>query len=203
MTNIVYVLINESMPGYVKVGRTDDLEQRMRSLDNTSLPLPFECFYAAKVNDAVFAEKLLHEAFADSRVRKNREFFEIAPERVVAALRLAAIENVTPGQDYVESDDDQKALNRARERRAVFNFRMVDIPKGAILTLGRNPEISCEVVSDRKVIFYGERTSISSAASRALESEGLYWKSVQGPLYWEYEGETLDERRRRMESEEE
>ncbi|MCW8946525.1 MAG: GIY-YIG nuclease family protein, partial [Sedimenticola sp.] len=55
MTNIVYVLINESMPGYVKVGRTDDLEQRMRSLDNTSLPLPFECFYAAKVNDAVFA----------------------------------------------------------------------------------------------------------------------------------------------------
>jgi hypothetical protein len=27
---------------------------------------------------------------------------------------------------------------------------------------------------------------------------GLKWSAVQGPLYWQYEGETLDERRRRM-----
>jgi len=83
MHEIVYVLINEAMPGYVKIGKTTDLEQRMRSLDNTSLPLPFECFYAVQVDDANHVEKHLHDAFEDSRVRKNREFFEIAPESIV------------------------------------------------------------------------------------------------------------------------
>jgi len=53
MTEIIYVLVNESMPGYVKIGMTTNLEQRIRSLDNTSTPLPFECFYAATVADAL------------------------------------------------------------------------------------------------------------------------------------------------------
>jgi hypothetical protein len=87
MAEIVCVLINEAMPGYAKIGRTDNLEQRIRSLDNTSVPLPFECFYAARVNDAAFVEKQLHDAFADFRVRKNREYFEISPDRVVSALK--------------------------------------------------------------------------------------------------------------------
>jgi hypothetical protein len=36
MSEIIYVLIYEAMPGYVKVGRTTNLEQRIRSLDTTS-----------------------------------------------------------------------------------------------------------------------------------------------------------------------
>ena len=53
---IVYVLINEAMPGYVKVGKTDCIERRLQDFDWTNLPLPFECFYAAKVADAGFVE---------------------------------------------------------------------------------------------------------------------------------------------------
>jgi len=33
---IVYVLVNPAFDSYVKVGRTVNLEQRLRSLDNTS-----------------------------------------------------------------------------------------------------------------------------------------------------------------------
>ena len=47
--NIVYVLINEAMPGYVKIGRTSNVTQRLNNLDWTNIPLPFECFYAARV----------------------------------------------------------------------------------------------------------------------------------------------------------
>ena len=65
MQDIVYILINEAMPNYVKVGITSDLEQRIRSLDTTGIPLPFECFYATKVKDARFVEKQLHDAFDD------------------------------------------------------------------------------------------------------------------------------------------
>ena len=50
---IVYVLSNPAFEGYVKVGRTVDLEQRLRQLDNTSVPLPFRCenAYGVAVRD--------------------------------------------------------------------------------------------------------------------------------------------------------
>jgi len=201
MNEIVYVLINEAMPGYVKIGKTTDLEQRIRSLDNTSVPLPFECFYAARVNDSAFVEKNLHDAFADVRVRKNREYFEISPDRIVSALKIGTIEEVTPGIDYVESEDDQKALDKARTRRSAFNFEMVKIPVGAELIFTRDENVMCRVVDSKKVEFEDELTSLSSAAQKALANMGLFWKAVQGPMYWMYEGETLGERRYRLETE--
>ncbi len=38
--SIIYVLTNPAFEGYVKIGKTKDLKQRLRSLDNTSMPLP-------------------------------------------------------------------------------------------------------------------------------------------------------------------
>ena len=187
------------MPGYVKIGRTSDLEKRIRSLDNTSVPLPFECFYAVRVNNSAFVEKQLHDAFADTRVRKNREYFEISPARIAAALKIAEIEEVTPGVDYVESNDDQQALDKARIRRSAFNFTMVNIPVGAQLHFTRDDTVMCEVIDAKQVRFENQITSLSAAAQKALENIGLNWKAVQGPMYWTYDGETLGERRYRLE----
>ena len=197
MSEIIYILINEAMPGYVKIGRTTNLEQRIRSLDTTNVPLPFECFYACLVNNATFVEKQLHDAFLDHRVRSTREFFEISPERVVSALRLAEIENVTTKRDFVESSEDQFALNQARSRRAVFNFKMANIRVGAELTFVNDENIKASVIDNRSINLNGEITSLSASAQKLLG----YPNRVQGTIYWVYEGDTLDERRRRMESE--
>jgi hypothetical protein len=36
---IIYILINEAMPGYTKVGKTSaSIEQRMKQLDTTGVP---------------------------------------------------------------------------------------------------------------------------------------------------------------------
>lgn len=196
MNEIIYILINEAMPGYVKIGRTTNLEQRVRSLDTTSVPLPFECFYACTVKNATFVEQQLHEAFLDHRVRSNREFFEISPERAIAALKLAEIENVTPKKDFVETQEDQQALNQARTRRAVFNFKMASIPIGAELTYINDETIKAKVIDNRQIEINGEIDSLSESARKLL---GYSYK-VAGTLYWMYEGETLDERRRRFES---
>jgi len=196
MDNIIYVLINEAMPGYVKIGKTSNLEQRIRSLDTTSVPLPFECFYACKVKDAAFVERQLLDAFLDHRVRSSREFFEIAPERAVAALKLAEIENITPKKDFVETQEDQQALNQARTRRAIFNFKMVDIPVGAELIFSRGENIKAKVIDNRSIEYNGEITSLSTSAQKILG----YDYGVAGTDYWMYEGETLDERRRKFES---
>ena len=188
------------MPGYVKIGRTSNgLEQRIRELSgSTSIPIPFTCFYACTVNNAQFVEHQLHDAFDNNRTNPRREFFQIAPERVVAALKLAEIENITPKKDIVENKEDQRSLNNIRaEMRAKFNFKLVNISAGSELIFSRDENIKAKVADNKLVEYGGQLVSLSEAAKQALGVNYL----VQGPAYWMFEGETLDERRRRLESE--
>src|SRR3989339_1757777 len=199
MNEIIYILTNEAMPGYVKIGKTNNnLEQRVRELSSsTSIPLTFTVFYACTVKDAHFVEHQLHDAFDDNRVNPKREFFNVAPERVVAALKLAEIENITPQKDIVESKEDQDALNDARKIRGRFNFEMVKIPVGAELYFSRDENIKAKVIDTHganSIEFNGKKTSLSQSAQKILG----YQYGVAGTDYWMYEGETLDERRRRF-----
>ncbi|MEI6553048.1 MAG: GIY-YIG nuclease family protein [bacterium] len=201
MEEIIYILINEAMPGYVKIGKTTtSLEQRIRELSSsTSIPFPFTCFYACTVKDSSFLEHQLHDAFDNNRVNPRREFFQISPERVVSALKLAEITNITPKKDFVDSQDDQNALNQVRaEIRAKFNFKMVNIPVGAELVFSRDENIKAKVVDNKNIELNNELTSLSASAQKLLG----YDYGVQGTAYWMYEGETLDERRKRFEGEE-
>ncbi|MDD9867750.1 MAG: GIY-YIG nuclease family protein [Candidatus Campbellbacteria bacterium] len=195
MDEIVYILINEAMPGYVKIGRTTNLEKRVRELDKTNVPLPFECHYACTVKDSKFVEDKLHDAFLNNRIRSSREFFEIEPERVVSALKLCCLKDVTPQKDFVETQEDQKALDKKRKNRDTFNFKIVDIPIGAELYFSRDENIKAKVVDNRNIEFNGKSTSLS------LSARELLGYRASGPLYWMYEGETLDERRKRIEQE--
>lgn len=199
MSEIIYIFINEAMPGYVKIGRTTNLNQRLKSLYRTPVPLPFECFYACTVENGLEIERWLFDVFDDRRVSKEREFFEVAPERVAIALRARAIKEVTPTEVYVESEEDKAALNRAQQRGAVFNFGMVNIPVGAELIFSRDKNIKAMVVDNRKIKLNGEILSLSAAADKVLQNMSIKWKAVQGPAYWIYEGETLDERKHRFE----
>jgi hypothetical protein len=89
------------MEGLVKIGRTTSVEQRIKELDNTSIPLPFQCFYAADVANSALVEGKLHRIFADKRIRNNREFFRVAVNQVKEAIQLAEIKEVTPRNDVV------------------------------------------------------------------------------------------------------
>jgi len=201
MVGIVYILTNEAMPGYVKVGKTrSQLLVRVRALDNTSTPLPFDCFYAAKVSDPDVVERLLHDAFADRRTRKNREFFEISPERIASALKLAAIEEVKLFEDIAETEEDAAAVKKARSRRDRFNFKMVDIAPGFVLHHSKDDQITCVVAGANTVDFEGQEMSLSKAALLAFNRLGYNWSAVSGPESWLYNGATLDELRREAEA---
>ena len=203
MPEIIYILTNEAMPGYIKIGKTQtSVDQRILELSRSSaVPLPFECYYAAKVADMDKVEAALHDAFGDHRINPRREFFNISPERVVAILKLLALEDVTPSRDVgVESKEDAIAIERARKKRSAFNFKMVDIPVGAELKFIRDENITCKVAPDQKHVIFKDR-EMSSSEAAGLVVGSKYWP--QGPGYWLYEGETLDERRLRMEEDDE
>ena len=198
----IYILINASMPNYVKIGKTvQRVEERMKSLDSTGVALPFECFYAARVEDIDFVERQLHDAFGDQRVRKNREFFEIDPARVAAVLRLFALEVVTPRDDVVETEDDQFAIDKARSRGGMFNIARIGIEEGATLVFAKDEGVTAKVKSAHEIEFEGNITSLTAAALVVIKRLGYTWKQIRGPQYWMYAGETLFERKNRLDGE--
>lgn len=201
MPEIVYLLTNPTMPDLVKIGRTNDLESRLRSLSTHSgVPVPFECFYACEVRDSVEVERALHEAFGDHRINPKREFFRLNPERVQAILKVMAIRDETPTIEIVEDQVELEALQREQSRRSNFRFSNVGIPFGATLNFVKDEALTAVVVDDRTIEFEGVRTSTSNAAKILLHRMGGTLSAAQGPLYWLYDGETLAERRMRLES---
>lgn len=199
---IVYVLTNDAMPDYIKIGQTGgdsskDVQQRMRELSQpTGVPLPFNCEYAAVVDNYVRVEQsLLKDVFGDRRVGNKEFLVDVSPVRVKAVLKLIEIADVTPGQSDTEEPTGFDALPR-RTRADNFRFHMADVPIEAILVWADDPSIQCTVVNDRQVEYDGKIATVSNAAK---EIKG--WTSARGALYWTYEGETLQERRDRLETE--
>ena len=188
---IVYVLSNPAFDSYVKVGRTIDLEQRLRQLDNTSVPLPFRCVFAIEVDDDVAVEKLVHQAFADVRVRTTREFFEIDAVQASVLLDQLGIEDVTPQINAENETIDKQSRDAAKRlisRRPNLNFDEMSIPPGSILQF-TNTEDTVEVSGPKKVIFRGTEMSLTRATRDLL---GLSY-SVQPTPHWRFNGELLQD----------
>ena len=203
-TGIVYVASNPwFVNGIVKIGSTngnsvESVVTRLNSLyragpgaaSASGVPAPFVCEYAVVVPNYTDWEKALHKAFADKRINPSREFFEVDSIRVKAILDMVAIEDVTPSnsqQDSGEGADDASHTPRLPP----INIHELGIPNESILVYKGDEKITCRVVGERLVEFRGKIVSPSDAAA------SIRGKNVSGSLYWMYEGETLDERRRK------
>jgi hypothetical protein len=82
MTGYVYAVTNPSIPGLVKIGRTTNMEKRLESLYDTSVPTPFECVCVKEVNNPNDVESNLHTLLSEFRVNDKREFFKVEIEKV-------------------------------------------------------------------------------------------------------------------------
>jgi hypothetical protein len=201
MPEIIYVLTNEAMPGLIKIGLTTNVEERLTNLSSgTGVPLPFECFFAAEVKDAARVEKTLHQLFGEARINPRREFFRLDPEKVVLALSIGEFKEVTPGGAQVEPEE-KEALEKVKARRPNLRLDAIGIKPGDVLRFSRDESIHATVTSDGKLQYEGETLSPSAAALKALHKLGYQTPAASGSEYWMFEGELLDERRRRIEAE--
>jgi hypothetical protein len=190
--SIVYILTNEAMPGYIKIGRTGtSVEQRMRELDKTSTPLPFQCYYAARVDDDQKLERTLHAAFGDHRVRSSREFFRLDPYKARVVIELLALEDVTPRGDLFEDAESEAAVQKANKSTGRYSFSQNEIPVGSILEYVSDRSITCSVSDDNNVIFDDQVVSPSRAAVLANTKRGGSASALSGPISWLFEGQTL------------
>jgi hypothetical protein len=91
-TGWVYIMVNDSMPGFVKVGYTSGTPQeRAAEICGTGVPMPFIVVTAFLFADnARNIEQLSHSFLNQYRASANREFFKCSPEKAAFAIVNAA-----------------------------------------------------------------------------------------------------------------
>jgi hypothetical protein len=96
----IYILSNLSMPGLVKVGRTDrQPEERARELGTTGVPTPFKLEFSLLVQDSVSSEAQVHQILANRGYRRSqaREFFELPLQEAIDIVQAACSGSVVHG----------------------------------------------------------------------------------------------------------
>lgn len=193
----VYILSNSAMPGIYKIGITtrNDIQTRIRELFTTSIPVPFECVYACKVENYKKVESAIHFAFDPERVNPQREFFKTDPDRVIAILNLVEVENITntiqhKADGKISAIDIESGEKLKRERRPSLNFKEMGINIGEELEyIDGDGNIKVKVISDKKVEYDGKEYSLTSLTQKLL---GLAY-SIQPTRRWMYRGKNLSD----------
>ncbi len=212
---VIYILTNPSFPDYVKIGYASDIEKRMKQLNRSeTIPFAFRV-YATYDVDSTLTDKELHrlidalnpdlrtvETF-DGKVR-TKEFYAMSPEDAYMLLECIAkisgtehcLKRLSPeGHEVL---DEQIAEDiRDEARRGPFRFSRVGIPIGSVIQYVDDSSIEATVIDERHIVYNGITTSLSALAQQLKG----FNHPVQGTLWFKYNGEVLDDRRRRLEKE--
>lgn len=216
---VIYILTNPSFPQYVKIGYASDLQRRLRELNRSeALPYAFRSYATYEVSHKL-TDRALHELLdqlnPDLRTIETfngkmriREFFEMSAEDAYSILEAVArisgttdrLHRVTPTgnqiADETRANESRSQLSEGRNRRSRFRFSMVGLKPGDEVAFKDDASKHAVVVDDLHVEFNGVTTSLSRLAAELL---GALDRSVQGTIYFTYDGELLDDMRRRFE----
>ena len=127
-TGYVYILTNPSFAAnFIKIGMTSkSVEERVMSLDNTSVPMPFEIYAPVQTSKYCELEAVVHKVLNtqnDCRIRSNREFFNIAPDKALNIIKDIALllddaiitNYVDSKQSKTQNDGMSKVYNSASD----------------------------------------------------------------------------------------
>jgi hypothetical protein len=86
MSEYIYCLKNDVMPGLYKLGFSENPYRRMDDLFTTGVPMMFECIYVKSVKSMKEAEAFLFTELEKYRFNLNREFFKLDVELIKEAF---------------------------------------------------------------------------------------------------------------------
>lgn len=112
---VVYILTNPAFKTfYIKIGYTTSIEDRLKELYNTSVPLPFKVYALLKTSKYKLAEKMIHSAFKASRIGDDREFFMLKPEEALDQMKVVAEALEADVTQYDEKGNIKKIFNYSK-----------------------------------------------------------------------------------------
>ena len=196
MKGYVYILTNPAFnEDWVKIGRAEDVEQRIKVLSNkTCLPYAFVKYATCKTSKFKELEKQLHHILGDYaklRVVPNREFFQIPPSKALNELR-----NFAKFIDDAEIEAPGEALETSKKSKSAppFRFTMVDLKPGAELIF--EPTATTVVVAEHKsnnrIEYKGNLYTLSGFCKEFMpDNKRNKADAYQGPQYFSYNGKLL------------
>ncbi len=206
-TGVIYILTNPSFPEYVKIGYASNLESRLRQLNRSEcIPFAFRVYAVYQVGKPL-QDKTLHDMIDrlnpelraidtfDGKTR-TKEFYAMTAEEAYALLESIAelsgtqdkLHRMTPeGHEILDEEVAAEVQEEVKERRSPFSFSKCGIPFGAHIGLTGHPEFVATVKDDRHIEYHGVTYSLTGLAMKLLEVD----HTLQGPVYWEYQGKIL------------
>ena len=204
---VIYILTNPSFKEYVKIGYADDVENRLRQLNNSEcIPFAFRVYATYEVEDRLTDIKLhslidqlnpnLRSIDNVNGKKRVREFYAMTPEEAFSLLQaMAEIHNCTDKLKLVQPTAAEKKDEAVAEeiekttRGEFFSFEKCHIPKGAVLEYIKDSFITCTVVDDRKIEYHGEIMYMTTLAKMLTGKK----TGIAGPIFFKYKGKNLQE----------
>lgn len=185
----IYIMTNLCLQNMVKIGYATDVEERRKQLSTTALPYEYE-IYAVYETLGKLEDKKLHKLIdklnPDLRVTKSREFFVMSPEDAYELLEAIAI--ISGSQDKLKRiKAAPNAQAEGKAKKPAVNFQKCNIPIGAELVYVDDPNVKVTVVSERKVQYNNEITSLSAIGG------SIKGYPVSGPSCFTYNGRLVAE----------
>lgn len=181
----IYIMTNPALKDMVKIGYATDVEARRKQLSTTALPYEYEIF-ATYETSGNLEDKKLHKMIdnlnPDLRVTSNREFFLMSPEDAFELLE--SIATISGTKDKLKKEKITPAKQQ-KVRKPSVNFSKCNIPIGAELVFIEDPSVVAVVVSDRKVQYNDQITSLSAI------SDSIKGYSTSGPSFFTYNGKKV------------
>ena len=203
MKKTIYIFTNAMMPDIIKIGLTSNVEQELWSLSsNEGVPARFECYYSCEFENGEEIEKEIHDGLGVCCIDSKKGFFKFNTEGAKTLIEGYALR----GQD--------KAISTKRKKRSPFKFSMINIPVGSVPVgstlvffngqtgiIDKTKIATLISIEKNQIEFEGIKGKVSPVASRVLKKYfgAANDVSVRGPDYWMFEGETLSQRRDRIE----
>ena len=205
----IYILTNEktfNRTDWVKIGYSSNIDDRLKSLFNTSVPYPYELYAAYEIpSSAAMAksDKVLHSLIEKLnpmlRLSENREFFNMEPEEAYEIL--LALATIHGREDKLVNGPgrDRYLQNKINETKSHTNLPRMDwcIQQG-LLKIGDKVYIRgfeneiATILDERSVCYNGKKMTFNSFGCLITG-----WKSIQiyAFLYIVGENQSLLEKR--------
>lgn len=217
----IYILTNKSFPDWIKIGYASDVDKRLCELNRSECtPFAFH-LYATYEVESKLSDKNIHGIIdglnhtlrsrekLENGKERVREFFNMSPEDAYQIFAdMAALHNCQDKLKRYEHDkligteQTCEPLNIAEDKpckvnankRSPFRFSMCNIKVGDKVVFVKDPQISCRVIGDNTIEYEGKNYSLSGLAQELTGS-----KSLAGTHFFTYNGEIINDLRKRIE----
>lgn len=156
---LIYVLVNPSLEGLIKVGYTTrSIEERVKELSSsTSIPTPFIPIYWRRVSKVEHFEKIIHTQLKSSGFSHGKEYFKVAPPVVIDLIISLIGEKNDDFSKHVEADEqslEELALDYFNGRNGLLRNKnkAIELLESAI-ALGSNSalwKLACINLNSKK-----------------------------------------------------